>query len=165
MRAAMASLATMAVATVVAFFATERLCLAYEAYQHRLAQIQEEAYLRAQCHDPEFFKHLGRHTNLCDQLESTARMGAAWHAIHELSRSLPVAQVSAPPPAPRWALAPPLTGLWRAWQAWEGAQRVGWPVLAVAALAFLLCPSLIVSQWRGYRPEPLPMYQTNLKMA
>jgi hypothetical protein len=74
------------------------------------------------------------HTSLCEEVESTARIGAVWHAVNEVAESLPFGELL------------------------KAVQRASWPVLASVALACLFFPSLLISQMRTMRHERIPFY-------
>jgi hypothetical protein len=116
--------------TVVAtFFAIGKVCEFHSAYELRLAKIEKDAWLVGQCARPEFYKHLSYHSNLCEQVEATARIGAAWHAFNAISTS------SVPFVDTLLAL----------------AHRAGWGIFAAVAFAFLFFPSLFIYHRRGYQ--------------
>ena len=135
MRAILASARTVALSLVLAFFATDKLCLLHEAYELRRAKIDKEAWLRSQCNDPVFFSNMGEHTTLCQEVEATHRIGAMWFALNEVAESLPVAD---------FLLA---------------IQRLGWPVLATVAVVCLVFPSVIIAQWRASAAQQLVLPQ------
>ena len=132
----MASACTVFGSLVLAFFATDKVCLLHEAYQLRTEKIEKESWLREQCAKPEFYSRMRYHTSLCEDVDATWRTGAAWHALREVAGSLPVADCI------------------------QSVQRMSWQFFAVLALALLLFPSLFISQMRT-RTEQLPMYYKN----
>lgn len=122
MRSVGHDLAYMGVTVLLAFFAIGKMCEFHAAYELRLAQIEKDAWLVRQCAHPEFYKHLSYHSNLCEQVEATARIGAVWHAFNEISTS------SVP-------LTDTLLSL---------AHRAGWGVFAALAVVFLFFPSAFI---------------------
>ena len=118
------NLITVCAAVVAAFFALQKVCELHAAYELRRTRIEKETWLRSQCARPEFYTNMRYHTNLCEEVEATARIGAAWHALTEVAGSLPVPDI------------------------FHAAQRLGWPLACVLALAFLLFPSAVISQMR-----------------
>ena len=135
MPSVLSNLGTVCVSVVVAFFVVQKVCALHAAYEIRRTRIEKEAWLRAQCARPEFYTNMRYHTNLCEEVEATARIGAAWHALTEVAGSLPIPDLL------------------------QAAHRLGWPLACALALAFLLFPSAIIAQMR-HRQERLPRYHT-----
>ena len=134
MRNLLNSLGTVACTLVLAFFATDKVCLLHQSYQLQSAKIEKESWLRSQCAKPDFYSNMRYHTSLCEEVESTARIGAAWHAINEVAESLPVSD------------------------ALKAVQRASWPVLAAVAVVCLFFPSLLISHMRSARHDRIPLY-------
>jgi hypothetical protein len=134
MRTVLSSLSTVACGLVLAFFATDKVCLLHQSYQLQSAKIEKESWLREQCAKPDFYSNMRYHTSLCEEVESTARIGAVWHAVNEVAESLPFGELL------------------------KAVQRASWPVLASVALACLFFPSLLISQMRSMRHERIPFY-------
>lgn len=135
------SFATICTTLCVCFIAMSKICLLHEEYTARAQQIESEAWLREKCTDPEFFVKLGQHTNLCEQIELTARVGAMWHAIHKVSNSLPVLHV------------------------WKAVQKLSWPFMATTAVILLLFPSLVLCRWTRHSQHYgayKPLYQDSI---
>lgn len=138
MRTIASSAATVACALVMSFFATDKICLLHKEYQLRVAKIEKETWLRVQCAKPDFYSNMRYHTSLCEEVESTARIGAAWHAISEVADSLPCGEVL------------------------HAIQRASWPFLAVLAVVCLFFPTVLIAQMRT-RHDCLPMYTSSGK--
>ncbi len=134
MASVVGNLVAICASVVAAFFALQKVCALHAAYELRTARIEKEAWLRAQCTRPEFYTNLAYHTNLCEEVEATARIGAAWHALTEVAGSLPIPDLI------------------------HCLHRLGWPLAAALGLVFLLFPSAIIAQMRQ-RQERLPRYQ------
>jgi hypothetical protein len=128
------NIAAVCAAVASAFFALQKICVLHAAYELRRTRIEKETWLRAQCARPEFYTNMRYHTNLCEEVEATARIGAAWHALTEVAGSLPIPDLL------------------------QALHRLGWPLAAALALAFLLFPSAVIAQMRQ-RQERLPRYQ------
>ena len=128
-----ANLVTVCASVVAAFFALQKVCALHAAYELRRVRIEKEVWLRDQCARPEFYTNMAHHTNLCEEVEATARIGAAWHALTEVAGSLPVPDLI------------------------HSLHRLGWPFAAAAALVCLLFPSAVIAQMRQ-RQERLPLY-------
>jgi hypothetical protein len=127
---------------VLAFFAIGKTCEFHEAYELRLAQIEKDAWLVRQCAHPEFYKSLSYHSNLCEQVEATARIGAAWHAFNvTCGSSVPFVDT--------------ILGL---------AHRAGWGFFAALAAVFLLFPSAFIYRCRSYqgRDACLPVHSKSV---
>ena len=131
--AILSSAATVACALVLSFLATDKLCLLHQSYQLQSAKIEKESWLRSQCAKPDFYSNMRYHTSLCEEVESTARIGAMWHAVNEVAGSLPFGDVL------------------------HAAQRASWPFLAVLAVVCLFFPSVLIAQMR-HRHARLPVY-------
>jgi hypothetical protein len=132
MRAALGHLATVIATVLVSSAAVHRLCVFHAAYQLQRERIEREAWLRDQCASPEFFAHMRHHTDVCDRVEATARIGAAWHALQATCVVVPAEDLAVL------------------------VQRLSWPVLAALACLCILCPSLLVAHARG-RATGLPI--------
>ena len=128
-----ANLVAVCTSVAAAFFALQKLCALHAVYELRTARIEKESWLRVQCGRPEFYTNMRYHTNLCEEVEATARIGAAWHALTEVAGSLPIPDLL------------------------QALHRLGWPLACALALAFLLFPSAIIAQMRQ-RQERLPRY-------
>jgi hypothetical protein len=137
MRSVVSNFATIAASVLLAAFAVQKLCVLHSAYQLQQERIEKEAWLRAQCAQPHFYTNMRHHSNLCEEVEATARIGALWHAVQEVAGSVP--------PADAVAL----------------VQRLSWPVMAAAAFTCLFFPSLLIAQMRG-RHDRLPLYDAKL---
>lgn len=134
MPSVLGNLAAACGSVVAAFFALQKVCALHAAYELRAARIEKEAWLRAQCARPDFYTNMAHHTNLCEEVEATARIGAAWHALTEVAGSLPIPDLI------------------------NSLHRLGWPLAGALALVFLLFPSAVIAQMRQ-RQERLPLYQ------
>ena len=132
MRAALSHIATVLATVLLASAAVHRVCVFHAAYQVQRERIEREAWLRGQCASPEFFTHMRHHTDLCETVEATARIGAAWHALQATCIAVPAEDLAAL------------------------AQRLSWPVMAGLAVVCLLFPSLLVAHAR-HRPDRLPV--------
>ena len=131
MRRVFSDFLSVCLTAAVAFFAIGKLCEFHSAYELRLAKIEKDSWLVSQCTSPEFYKHMSYHSNLCEQVEATARIGAVWHAFNEIScSSTPVVET--------------LLGL---------AHRAGWGIFAALAFVFLFFPSLFIYHRRGYQGQ------------
>ena len=72
-----ANLVSVCASVVAAFFVLQKVCALHTAYQLRSTRIENETWLRDQCASPEFYTNMRYHTNLCEEVEATARIGAA----------------------------------------------------------------------------------------
>jgi hypothetical protein len=131
-----ANLVSVCASVVAAFFVLQKVCALHTAYQLRSTRIENETWLRDQCASPEFYTNMRYHTNLCEEVEATARIGAAWHALTEVAGSLPVPDLL------------------------NALHRLGWPFACALAAAFLFFPTVVIAQMR-HRYEKLPLYQYN----
>lgn len=126
MRSIAATASTIALFLCLIFFSVDKLCLLHETYTIRAQELEKELWLLSQCKDPEFFSNMGHHTNLCSEVESKARIGAAWYALNKVSCSLQVEAM------------------------WDMVAKVSWPILAAVAATFVLFPSAIVACTRAH---------------
>jgi hypothetical protein len=58
---------------VVASFCISRACIFYEVYVIETVRKKEDAWLRVQCKNPEFYSNIRQHTDLCQQVEHHAQ--------------------------------------------------------------------------------------------
>ena len=137
MKSIVTHFATIASSVLLASFAVHKLCVLHAAYQLQQERIEKESWLRTQCAQPQFYTNMRHHSNLCEEIEANARIGALWYALQEVAGTVPPAEVMA------------------------FAQRLSWPVLAALAFMCLCFPSLVISQMR-YRHDRLPRYDSKL---
>jgi len=135
----LASASTVCVGILLSFFCVDKVCLLHEAYLLQHDKIRKEAWLREQCSDPVFFKNMATHTNVCEEIEANARIGAWWFALNRVSESLPIHQLS------------------------EALLHMTWPVCVCLAVLILVFPSLIINHIRTANRARLPMYATSAK--
>jgi hypothetical protein len=142
MRRALHDILNVCLSVIVAFFVVGKLCELHAAYELRVAKIEKEAWLRAECAKPDFYTHMRYHTNICEEVEATARIGAVMHAFNEVCNS------SVPFVDTLLAL----------------AHRAGWGFFAAVAVAFLFFPSLFIYHRRAHQREDayLPVHHKAL---
>ena len=126
MRSVFSTACTIGLFLCLCFFSMEKVCLLHSTYIVRAQELMKEEWLLNQCQDATFYANMGQHTTLCTEVEAKARVGAAWHALAEVSSSLPVLDV------------------------WESVSRASWPILAAAAATFILFPSAVVAYTRAH---------------
>ena len=141
MIAGVTSCITMGLTLCICFLTMSKICLLHEEYVARKQQIESESWLRDKCTDSEFFSRLGQHTNICEQIELTARVGAMWHAINKVSNSLPLIHT------------------------WTILQKLSWPFMATTAVVLLLFPSLVICRWNQHTQQYIaykPLYNDHI---
>ena len=84
-------LISITLASISAGMGADGLALLYTAYKHATLRLDQEAWLRKNCNDPEFFSHMRAHTTVCSEVEANARIGALWMAIREITADLRIA--------------------------------------------------------------------------
>lgn len=139
MHSILASGTTVVVGILLSFFCVDKVCLLHEAYILQHDKIQKEAWLREQCSDPVFFMNMASHTNVCEEIEASARIGALWFALNRVSESLPVSQLS------------------------DALLHMTWPVCVCVAVLILVFPSLIIHHLRTASSSRLPVYAPHHK--
>lgn len=128
-----ASLATVAVSIMLAFFAVDKLCLLREEYVMQAIMIEKDKDFLVKCQTAEGYANMNHHPNFCEKIIATARTGAFWHAVRKVAGSLPVDE------------------------AVHRLESVSWKVLLLLALAFLFVPSLFIRHSRS-RQDAIPYY-------
>jgi hypothetical protein len=139
MRCFLLSLANTSLIIMMAFFIGAKICLFHQAYTTMANRLENEKWLRTQCADPTFFSHMKTHTSLCEEVENTAKIGAMWFALAEVSESLPLGR------------------------AWVEMKAISWPISIVIAVVLVFFPSLIVGllrQSHSSLPFTQPDYAT-----
>ena len=121
MRRFVTSIVNAACVVLLVFFAGDKLCLLHKAWATQAHRIADEAWLRKQCGDATFFANMKSHTSICEEVENTARVGALWYALEQVSNSLPVARC------------------------WAEVKSVSWPVMLTTGLVLVFFPSFVVS--------------------
>jgi hypothetical protein len=134
MRTLFTAVLSMGVCIVMSFFAADKLCLGYRHFQLRAAKIEQESWLRARCAEPEFYANMRYHSTLCEDVEATARVGAAWYAINEVATSLPM---------------PNLVDL---------LNKASWTTVACMGIVLLVCPSLLIAHLTAPAGRTIPLY-------
>ena len=56
----------------------------YTSWQKASMQLEDEKWLRENCRDPIFYTNLKAYTSVCSRVETNARVGAFWMALHEV---------------------------------------------------------------------------------
>ena len=136
MRATLGHLSTVVLTVCLVSLGVQKLCEFHAAYQLQQEKIEREAWFRVQCSKPDFYTNLRYHTDLCETIEATARIGAAWHALRAICITVPLDDLLAL------------------------AHRVSWPVLAATAVVCLFFPSAIITHMR-YKQARLPLYESS----
>jgi hypothetical protein len=133
MQSPFSSACTVIFTLVISFFAVEKLCLLHEEYLVQSQIIEKDSWLRERCADPQTYSKINHHPGLCEKIETTARIGAVWHAINKVAGSLPIDE------------------------AFSSFHRASWQFMALLAVIILVFPSVIISHFRQ-RQDQLPVY-------
>lgn len=60
----------------------------YTAWQRANMQLEDEKWLRDNCRDPVFYTNLKSYTSVCTKVETNARVGAFWMALHNVTENM-----------------------------------------------------------------------------
>lgn len=110
-----------------------RLYIFYESYSGFTLLLQQEAWLRVQCQDPEFYSKMRHHTDLCAQVEANARTSVILHSLNKVFTS---GHICGSKPCMDYVNDLMLQGLL-------------WPALVVVCVFVIMIPSIITSMARG----------------
>jgi hypothetical protein len=69
----------------VFMFAFSRAFMLYSEYQAEVARLNDDAWLRVKCKDPEFFHNIKQHTDLCLKVEQNARKSCLLVALNTVA--------------------------------------------------------------------------------
>ena len=106
---------------------TDWLTTFYIAYRRVAIRLEDESWLRDNCKDPIFFDKMRAHTTVCSDVEASARVGAFWIALQDV------------------------TGAFRlSWQPW-----VLWAGVALVAVVLLSCSCAVCGVSSVYRARRL----------
>lgn len=80
---------TKALVTVLFYMALLGICVSriyifYEVYAAETVKKKEDAWLRVQCKDPQFYSNLRQHTDLCSQVEKHAQSSIFLTALNAM---------------------------------------------------------------------------------
>ena len=70
---------------VGASFLVEFVGTLHTSWQKANMQLEDEKWLRDNCRDPVFYTNLKSYTSVCTKVETNARVGAFWMALHDVT--------------------------------------------------------------------------------
>lgn len=111
-------------------FSVGRFFVFYEAYTSALRLVRDEAWIRAQCSDPQFYSNLKQHSDLCQSVQINFERSPLLVALNAVSETAYLCG--------RYSCAENLAAI----------SRGGWPVIASVGLISLLAPTVLVQAMR-----------------
>jgi hypothetical protein len=111
-------------------FSVGRFFVFYEAYTSALRLVRDEAWIRAQCSDPQFYSNLKQHSDLCQSVQINFERSPLLVALNAVSETAF------------------LCGRFSCTENLAAISRGGWPVIALVGLISLLAPTLLVQAMR-----------------
>ena len=111
-------------------FSVGRFFVFYEAYTSALRLVRDEAWIRAQCSDPQFYSNLKQHSDLCQSVQINFERSPLLVALNAVSETAYLCG--------RYSCAENLAAI----------SRGGWPVIVCAGIFSLLAPTILVQAMR-----------------
>ena len=111
-------------------FSVGRFFVFYEAYTSTLRIIRDEAWIRAQCADPQFYSNLKQHSDLCQSVQINFERSPFLVALNAVSETAH------------------LCGRYSCTENLMAISRGGWPVMLSVGFFSLLAPTLLVQVMR-----------------
>lgn len=111
-------------------FSVGRFFVFYEAYTSALRVIRDEAWIRAQCADPQFYSNLKQHSDLCQSVQINFERSPFLIALNAVSETAH------------------LCGRFSCTENLMAISRGGWPVMLSVGFFSLLAPTLLVQVMR-----------------
>lgn len=111
-------------------FSMGRFFVFYEAYTSALRTVRDEAWIRTQCDDPQFYSNLKQHSDLCQSVQinfERSPLLVALNAVSETSH---------------------LCGRYSCTENLVTISKGGWPVILSVGIISLLAPTLLVNIMR-----------------
>ena len=124
-------------------FSVGRFFVFYEAYTSALRLVRDEAWIRAQCSDPQFYSNLKQHSDLCQSVQINFERSPLLVALNAVSETAYLCG--------RYSCTENLTAI----------SRGGWPVIVSVGFISLLAPTILVQVMRllmSSRGSDLPTY-------
>ena len=130
------------IVTLTAFwtasFLVLRVAVFVDAWQQAVRVQQDEAWLRLQCADPEFYTNMRQHTDLCTEVRRNAEQIPFLQALSAVANTAHLCG--------RYSCADAVLYL---------SRGGGLPVLVAALLALVMAPSALWALWRWLMATPL----------
>lgn len=111
-------------------FSVGRFFVFYEAYTSALRTIRDEAWIRTQCADPQFYSNLKQHSDLCQSVQINFERSPLLVALNAVSETAHLCG--------RYSCTDNLMAL----------SRGGWPVILSVGIISLIAPTLLVQIMR-----------------
>jgi hypothetical protein len=111
-------------------FSVGRFFVFYEAYTSALRVVRDEAWIRTQCSDPQFYSNLKQHSDLCQSVQINFERSPLLVALNAVSETAYLCG--------RYSCVESLTAI----------SRGGWPVIVSVGFISLLAPTILVQIMR-----------------
>lgn len=118
-------------------FGFARVVVFYEAYADFQSTLRDEAWLHKQCTIPEFYSHMRRHTQTCDEVLRNAGRSPVLVALNAVAETANLCG--------RYTCA-------------QSLANVGWPVVVAGVVTVLFAPMILVRAAHGVVAGGLPRY-------
>jgi hypothetical protein len=112
-------------------FSMGRFFVFYEAYTSALRIIRDEAWIRTQCTDPQFYSNLKQHSDLCQSVQINFERSPLLVALNAVSETAH------------------LCGRYSCTDNLIAISRGGWPVMLSVGFISLIAPTLLVQVMRS----------------
>ena len=136
------SVAQFMIVTLTAFwtasFLVLRVAVFVDAWQQAVRVQQDEAWLRLQCDDPDFYSNMRQHTDLCMQVRKNAEQIPFLQALSAVANTAHLCG--------RYSCADAVLYM---------SNRGGLPVLVAGLAALLMAPGALWALWRWLTTAPL----------
>jgi hypothetical protein len=111
-------------------FSMGRFFVFYEAYTSALRLVRDEAWIRTQCADPQFYSNLKQHSDLCQSVQINFERSPLLVALNAVSETAH------------------LCGRYSCTDNLAAISRGGWPLILSVGFFSLLAPTLLVQVMR-----------------
>jgi hypothetical protein len=133
------ALLVMVTCSITGGIIVSRVYIFYEAYAQFTLKRTDEAWLRSQCKEAEFYSNMRQHTDICAQVEQNAMQ---WVLLHSLNTVCTTAHMCGSRSCMEYVNDLVVRG-------------IAWPVAAVVCLFVITIPSIITSMasrtmWRAF---------------
>jgi hypothetical protein len=112
-------------------FSMGRFFVFYEAYTSALRIVRDEAWIRAQCSDPQFYSNLKQHSDLCQSVQINFERSPLLVALNAVSETAH------------------LCGRYSCTENLIALSQGGWPVMLSVGFISLIAPTLLVQVMRS----------------
>jgi hypothetical protein len=112
-------------------FSMGRFFIFYEAYTSALRTVRDEAWIRTQCSDPQFYSNLKQHSDLCQSVQINFERSPLLVALNAVSETAH------------------LCGRYSCTESLIAISQGGWPVMLSVGFISLVAPTLLVQVMRS----------------